>query len=218
MPGVDWRSGPGKKLNVPVLRYLALRAAAAVGTLLAASIVIYGALFLAPGSPVSFLVSGQSASPERIAAIKAQYHLNDGFFTQWWSWLTAAIHGDFGTSLIYRGSSVWSLVEPRLGTTVLLITYAGILTVVFGALTGTLAALRGGKVDAAVVVVTSVGLGIPSFVTAILLIAAFGVALPWFPTFGAGSGFADALYHLTLPAVALALAGWAYVSRVTKAR
>jgi peptide/nickel transport system permease protein len=68
-----------------------------------------------------------------------------------------------------------------------------------------------------ITIATGIGYGIPSFVAAIVLITVFSVDLGWFPVFGAGGGLTDRLWHLTLPAVALALSWIAYVSQLTRA-
>jgi peptide/nickel transport system permease protein len=79
-----------------------------------------------------------------------------------------------------------------------------------------LAGLRRGAVDTGVLIGTSVLAAIPSFVAAILLLSVFAVNLGWFPAIGAGEGFADRLWHLVLPAVALAASALAIVARVTR--
>ena len=87
---------------------------------------------------------------------------------------------------------------------------------VFGVGLGLLAALRRGATDTAVLLTTTVLMAVPSFVAAIVFISLFAVQLGWFPVFGPGSGLADRLYHLTMPAIALALASTAYVARVAR--
>ncbi|HET6509098.1 MAG TPA: ABC transporter permease [Baekduia sp.] len=197
-------------------RFVLIRLASMVATVAVASMAIFAALFLAPGSPISFIVGGRSVSPERLAQLNQQYHLDDPFLVRWWDWSRGAVHGDFGQSIVRR-TDVWSVVEPRLGASVILVIYSAILIMIVGVALGMLSGLRGGWVDRSVTFVTSLGLATPAFVAAIVLIWLFAVELPLFPVFGGGSGLADQLYHLTLPAVALALAGGAYVARVTRA-
>lgn len=199
-----------------MLQRLGTRFAAGLLTVLAASFVVYGALFLAPGSPVNFLVHGRTTSPEQLAEIAEQYHLNDPFMVQWWRWLSNLLHGNLGRSLLQR-TDVWTIIEPRIGTTVLLITMASLLTIAYGIGTGTLAGMRRGSVaDSAITVVNSAALAVPPFVAGVVLIALFSVQLGWFPTSGAGSGFVDSIHHLILPSIALALANGAYVSRISR--
>jgi ABC-type dipeptide/oligopeptide/nickel transport systems, permease components len=76
--------------------------------------------------------------------------------------------------------------------------------------------VRGGKVDTSVNLFSSIGLAVPSFVAAIILITVFAVQLGWFPVLGPGSGIVDRLWHLTLPAIALALSSVAFVARITR--
>jgi len=101
-------------------------------------------------------------------------------------------------------------------TTLTLVLYAGFVIVVLGVLTGVVAAVRGGSFDVTTTAFTTVGVATPSFVVAIVLITVFAVELRWFPVLGGGTGVADRLWHLTLPAIALAVSGLAYVSQTTR--
>lgn len=196
-------------------RFLITRLIALVVTLLLASLIIYGALYLAPGSPLSFLTRGRSQSPADIAAIKHEYRLDQPFLAQWWHWLTNAMHGNLGTSIIYH-TQVQSVLSDRIGTTVFLLVYASVLILVIGLAVGIAAALRPGWVDASLMVGATAAMAIPAFVASIVLITVFAVGLGWFPVFGSGVGFFDRLWHLTLPAIALALAAVAYVARLSR--
>jgi peptide/nickel transport system permease protein len=184
--------------------------------MLFASFVVYGAMYVAPGSPVGFLLRGTNATPQAVAAVKAEYHLNDPFLVAYWHWLTGLLQGHLGTSVITH-ESAWSLISPRLGTTVFLVTYASVLILVVGIGTGLVAALRPRFLGSSLIAAATVGMAIPPFVVAVFLVFIFGVTLGWFPTLGAGNGFAGHFTHLTLPAVALALATIAYMARVTQA-
>jgi peptide/nickel transport system permease protein len=198
-----------------VLRFVALRLVGCLITLVISTFVVFGSLYIAPGSPVGYLTGGRALSPATIASIKAQYHLNDPFLTRYWDWLTGALHGDLGQSIIFR-QPVGPLVGARIETTALLVAMAAILILAVGIAAGAVAALRGGAADSGVLVIGSVGIAIPSFVAAIVLIALFAVDLGWFPVFGSGTSLPDRLWHLTLPAVALALSATAFVARVTR--
>lgn len=184
-------------------------------TLLTASFVVFGAMYLAPGSPASFLLAGRSASPEALAAINAQYHLDDPFLVRYFRWLGGVLQGDFGRSITYR-TDVSRLLADRLPVTLLLITMALVLVVAVGLLLGRIAAVRGGAADSAILVTTTFAVGTPSFVAAVLLQGLFAVQLGWFPSSGAGDGLGDMLWHLTLPAIALALYLTGMLARVTR--
>ena len=199
-----------------MVRYALTRLAGLVGTLLVTSFVIFGGLYLSPGGPLNSLLGGRSASPEQIAAVKLEYKLDQPFLERYTSFLGDLVRGDLGTSLVNR-QPVSELLGPRIGVTLFLLVFALVLVLLVGVALGTLGGLRGGRLDSAVVIASSVGLATPAFVAAIILIALFAVQLGWFPVFGAGNGFLDRLWHLTLPAVALAASGQALVARVTRA-
>ncbi|MFJ6755523.1 ABC transporter permease [Streptomyces sp. NPDC091273] len=196
-------------------RFAVRRVAEMAATLLAASFVVFGAMYAAPGNPASFLLAGRSASPEALASINAQYHLDDPFLTRYFRWLGDVFQGDFGRSITYR-TDVSRLLADRLPVTLLLITMALVVVVAVGLLLGRIAAVRGGATDSAILVTTTFAVGTPSFVAAVLLQGLFAVQLGWFPSSGAGEGFADMLWHLALPAVALALYLIGMLARVTR--
>ncbi|MFF2502607.1 ABC transporter permease [Streptomyces sp. NPDC058067] len=197
------------------LRFAVRRLAEMAATLLGASFVVFGALYLAPGDPASFLLSGRSASPQALAAIKAQYHLDDPFFVRYLHWLGDIVQGDFGRSITYR-TDVSRLLADRLPTTLLLVMMALVVVAAIGLALGWIAAVRGGGIDSTVLVGTTLAVGTPSFVAAVLLQGLFAVKLGWFPSSGAGDGFGDELWHLTLPAIALALYLIGMLARVTR--
>jgi peptide/nickel transport system permease protein len=186
-------------------------------TLLASSFLIFGALYITPGSPIGFLTGGRSLPPAQLEALEAQYHLDEPFFARYWHWLTGVLHGDFGTSIVYH-TGVGSLISDRAGNTLILVLYAAVLIVFIGVTLGVLSAVLGRWFDGPITFATSVGMATPSFVVAVVMVTVFAVQLRWFPVLGGGSGaLPDRLWHLTLPAIALAIAGLAYVSQTTRA-
>jgi peptide/nickel transport system permease protein len=186
-----------------------------VATLLAASFAIYGALYLAPGSPIAALTGGRTLPPEVMAQIEARYHLNEPFLTRYWLWLTAAVHGDLGESIPLH-ESVNTLIAQRMGTTFQLVLFTSILIIIFGVGLGIVGALGRGAVDTSVLFASTVSAALPAFAAAVILQFVFGVMLGWFPVIGTGDGFADTIKHLTLPALALAATSVALVTRVTR--
>jgi peptide/nickel transport system permease protein len=196
-------------------RSVARDLAGLIVTLLVSSFVVFAALYVAPGNPVAFLTKGRPVSAATVAQLSAYYHLNQPFGIRYWDWLTGILHGDLGTSIIF-GIPVSSLIGPRVTTTVLLVVYAWLLIVLSGVTLGVLSGIRGRMTDAVISAGTTVGLATPVFVAAIVLITVFAVDLHWFPTLGAGSGLVGRIHSLTLPAIALALGGSAYVARVSR--
>ena len=200
----------------PTVSVVAQRLLGLALTLLVTSFLVFASLYIAPGDPIDFLIQGRSPSPEAVAAISQHYGLDQPFLAQYATWLGNALHGDFGTSFQYR-DDVASLVASRLPTTFSLVLLSAAIIVVLGLASGILGALTAGRVaDKAVLVGVTVLAAIPSFAAAVLLTSVFAVRLGVFPTFGAGEGVADRLYHLTLPAIALSLTFVALVARVTR--
>ena len=202
-------------MNASVARQLLGRLGGLLLTLFLASVVIFSAVLLTPGDPVVALAGGLRPTPEMIAAIKAEHHLDQPVWLQYLFWIGGVLTGDLGTSFVYK-TPVVELIGPRFGITLLLVIYTLVLIAVFGVGSGILAAVRGRRTDRAVLVATSIGVALPTFVVAILLIWVFGRVLGWFPVYGAGEGFLDSLYHLTLPAISLAVLYIAYLSRITR--
>ncbi|MEI6373240.1 MAG: ABC transporter permease [Actinomycetes bacterium] len=197
-------------------RFLLGRLIALVVTLLLASLAVYGALYLAPGTPLSFLTRGRTVTPEELAAIKAQYHLDEGFLSQYGHWVAGVLHGDFGTSILGK-APVLSLLGGRAFNTFMLVAFASIIILIIGLTVGITAGLKRGWVDRTLMVGATGAMAVPAFVAAIVLVLIFAVNLHWFPVFGAGDSLGDRLYHLVLPGIALALASVAYVARLTRA-
>jgi peptide/nickel transport system permease protein len=200
-----------------LLTYLARRVGAAVAVLLVLSFVVFSLLYLAPGSAVHALLGPHRASPAVVETLRQRWHLDDPFFTQYLRWLQGAVHLDFGESM-QSAEPVSRAISGRAGVTVFLAVYAFIVAVAVGVPLGVLAAWkRRGRVDRGVVAVSVLGVSAPAFVTGLALIYVFGVLLAWFPVYGPGAGFADRTWHLTLPAVALALSAMALLVKVTRA-
>ncbi len=187
-----------------------------VATLFITSFLVFASLYVAPGDPLSFLMQGRSPTPEAIAAVSAQYGLDQPFLVQYWHWLVGVLHLDFGRSLQFR-EDVAALIGARLPTTLGLVAMSALIICVVGLGAGIYGAVRAGRTaDRVVLVSTTVLAAIPSFVAAIIFISVFAVRLGWFPTFGAGQGLPDRLYHLILPSVALSLTFVALVARITR--
>ncbi|MFE0135889.1 ABC transporter permease [Streptomyces sp. NPDC059037] len=193
------------------------RLAGLVATLFAASFVIFAAVYAAPGDPAVFLAGGRDKlTPERLAQVRSQYHLDEPLVVQYGRWLWDCVHFDLGRSFKYS-DQVADLITSRFPTTLQLVAYATVLFVVLGVGAGILAAVkRSTWIDSAVVGGTTLAASVPSFVAAIALVSLFGVQLGWFPVTGSGEGFTGTLHHLTLPALSLALGALAIISRVTR--
>ncbi|MEV6984747.1 ABC transporter permease [Sphaerisporangium sp. NPDC051017] len=200
-----------------LLMYIARRLAAMVLLLILLSFVIFSLTYLTPGSPVDVLLGPNMRTPEAVAALTAKYHLNEPFFTQYWYWVKGAAHLDFGDS-IQATLPVSDQIASRLPTSLYLGVYAYILAFAFGVIPGVVAAMRrGGALDRVTVAGSIIALSTPAFVSGVYALYLFAVVVPIFPASGPGEGFVDGLWHLTLPAIALALSVVAFLVRHTRA-
>jgi peptide/nickel transport system permease protein len=184
----------------------------AAGTILAASFVIFLALSFAPGDPVSELL-GSRATDEARELKREELGLDSPVIVRYGNWLLAALQGDFGTSYTYR-QDVSSLIAARIPTTALLVALAALLLVLVGVGLGIVGGLSN-RWRPAISGLAGLGIAIPAFVAASLLISVFAVQLGWFPTYGSGEGLLDQLHHLALPALALSIGYGAYITQVT---
>ncbi|MEG8279812.1 ABC transporter permease [Streptomyces sp. AHA2] len=197
--------------------FIARRLGAMAVLLAVLSFAVFCLVYLAPGDAVDALLGGRPSSPELVATLKEEHHLDDPFFTQYWLWAKDALRLDFGTS-IQTTLPVTDEIGARFGPSVLLGVYSYLLTLLFGVVPGVLAALRQRRaLDRGLVAGAVVALSTPPFVLGILLLYLFAIAVPVFPAAGKGQGLLDQLWHLTLPAVALALTVSAFLLRHTRA-
>jgi peptide/nickel transport system permease protein len=203
--------------GVQIVALIGRRLIALAVLVLVVSLCVFSLLYLSPGNAVDVLLGPRPRTPATVRALTDQYHLNEPFLQQYWIWLQHALRFDFGSS-IQTSLPVSEEVRARLPTSLFLGSYAFVLTVVIGVGVGALAAMRrGGLVDRIVVATSVVALSTPSFVVGVLLLYVFAVRLGWFPAFGAGSGFAGQVVHLTLPAVTLAAGGAGFVVKHARA-
>lgn len=193
------------------------RLAGLVAVLFVVSLGVYTLLDLAPGSPEDVLLGNNPPTEAAIHAVRSEYNLDDQFFVRYGKWVGQAVQLDFGRS-VQSNEDVRDGIVRRLGLTLPLGAYAFAIAMLLGVPLGVLAALKRRRVvDRTVVGLTVVGFSSPAFVSGIFFLYVFARVLGWFPTFGRGSGFFDSLWHLALPALALALAVMAIVMRLTRA-
>jgi peptide/nickel transport system permease protein len=181
------------------------------------SFVTFSLLYISPGNLIDILLGARPHTAATVRALTREYHLNKPFLVQYWLWARQAIQLKFGNS-IQTSLPVASEISARLPLTLFLGIYSFILTMVFGIGLGVLSALRRGSVvDRGLTGGAMLGLSTPAFVAGVALLFLFAIKVRWFPAYGVGSGFFSELWHLTLPAVALAVTTVAYVSRHMRA-
>ena len=197
--------------------FIGRRLVTLVVLLIVISFVVFSLLYLSPGSVIDTLLGTNPRTPQEIRYLTNEYHLNKSFWDQYWIWASQAAQFHFGNS-IQTSLPVTTELSERLPTTLFLGVYAYILTMIGGIGGGLLAALRQQRLaDRAIVGASIVAVSTPAFVTGVFLIFLLGIEVHWFPVSGPGSGFFGDLWHLTLPAVALALTGMAFLVKHTRA-
>ena len=200
----------------PLVRLLAVRLRGALVLLLTISLLVFSLLHLAPGDVVKNLIGARNVSPETIAAIRAQYRLDDPFLVQYLSWLGGVLGGDFGRSIRFQ-EPVTVVLAARLGPTLLLALASFFVAVVTAIPLGVLSAVRAGSVlDRFIATGAILGISAPAFAASLLMLYVFSFSLGWFPLYGLGRGGLDTVRHLVLPAVTLALGLGAILTKITR--
>ena len=197
--------------------FLFKRLIALVLTLFGTSVIVFLVLEVLPGNAAQTLM-GPDASPEAVAALATKLGLDQPAMTRYVDWIAGMLHGDLGKSYAY-GSSVSELVGERLALTVPLALMAMALTVVLAFSAGVFAASRHNQWgDVGMMGLAQIGIAIPNFWFAILLILLFSVKLQWFSA-GGFDGWdepLEAFKSLLLPAISLAVVQAAILARVTR--
>ncbi len=200
-----------------MLRFILGRLISLSLSLVAASLIIFVVIEVIPGDPAAFML-GLSADPETVEALRAELNLTGSKASRYFQWITGLVQGDFGTSYTYR-VPVSELVLQRIWVSIPLALFALILSTLIAFPVGLIAASnRGGAADYAIMGGTQLGIAVPNFWFAMLLVLIFAVKLSWF----ASGGFpgwdnpAAAMKSLTLPAIALALPQAAILARVMR--
>ena len=201
-----------------MLRYVFGRLISLVLTLIAASLVVFFTIEVIPGDPAAFML-GLNAEPEAIAALRAELGLEGSVINRYCAWVSGLITGDLGTSYTYR-VPVTELVMARLWISLPLALYALALSVVIALPLGLWAAARRGTAtDAGIMGVTQLGIAVPNFWFAMILVLIFAINLRWFSA-GGFPGWENGLWPnlkaLTLPAIALALPQASILARVMR--
>ena len=209
-----------------MLLFVLKRFATFLATLLAASALVFAVLDVLPGNAAELML-GESATPESLAALSAKLGLDQPPLARYLAWIKGLAHGDMGMSLSYD-TPVWELVRQRMEVTLPLALMAMALTTVLALSAGIYAASRHNKLgDVGVMTASQLGIAIPNFWFAILLILIFAVKLQWFSAGGfagwteddgggGGGGIWQAFKGLVLPAVALAVVQAAILARITR--
>lgn len=198
--------------------FIARRTAAGLGTLLLSSVLVFLAVQALPGD-VATQVLGKDATPDAVAALRKQLGLDQPAWERYFDWIKGALHGDFGTSLV-SAKPVGGEVAMYLGNSALIALITVLFAVTGSIVLGVIAGLyRDRWPDHVISTAGLVGMSIPEFVVATVLVLCFSVALPWFPAvvlYGPEASVGQLLPAVWLPALALAIVMAAYIVRMAR--
>lgn len=195
-----------------MFRFIGRRLLVAIPTLFLVVTLAFFMMRAAPGSPFDM---DRKLSPEIERNIQAKYGMNRPLAEQYVSYLAGVVRGDLGPSLKYKDKSVLEILRENYAVSLRLGLSAIVLASLIGVSLGVLAAMRQNQaVDFGVMTLAVLGVCIPTFVTAPLLVLAFASKLGWLPSAGWDNG---ALINMVLPVTVLALPQIAIISRLTRA-
>ncbi|MBI3449100.1 MAG: ABC transporter permease [Acidobacteria bacterium] len=203
------------------MRSAAMRVMQIVPALWASATLVWVFMFIIPGDPAR-LLSGQSADPEVLKQVRAEWGLDRPPLERYLAYLRKLASGDLGRSYVQRRPVV-EILREALGRTVVLAISATAIAITAGILLGALAASKRGAIGGIVGTFTTVGLSLPTFWLGLMLMIFFAANLGWFPISGMGERMAimgldfPSPRHLALPALTLAIFPASMVARVTRA-
>jgi peptide/nickel transport system permease protein/oligopeptide transport system permease protein len=191
--------------------YVARRLVVLIPILIGVSFLVFGALYIVPGDAIDSLLAETGGSAADIERLKREFGFDKPFLTQYFTFASRAIRGDFGKSLRQR-IPVTDALREQLPATLELTFGALIVAVVLGLSLGVIAAVRRGTwMDTLTMALSLVGVSMPIFWSGLLLIFLFSLKLGWLPAAGTGG-----IKALILPAFALGVSGAAIIARVTR--
>ena len=162
-----------------------------------------------PGGPYE---AEKSISPSAKAALEAKFGLDQPLLKQYLTYMKNILHGDFGPSLKQRGRTVMGIILAKFPVSAKIGGISVLVALIVGIPLGCVAALNRGKVsDSVIIVISTIGIAVPSFVVCSLSMYFFGVKLRWFPTMGLTSW-----KHYIMPVFALAFYPTAYIVRLMR--
>jgi peptide/nickel transport system permease protein len=203
-------------------KYLLGRLAQVIPTTILVTIVVFLMLHLAPGDPVSVILSSKAVAytEEDVIELQQQLGLDKPLAMQYLSWAGNALRGDLGTSLYLR-RDITPLLMERMSATATLAAGALLFALPVGVIAGVVSSLLKGTIwDRLINAVVVMGVALPVFALGLLLIVVFGANLRWLPVSGmagiGGGDLLDRLKHLILPAIALGVGPAALLARLTR--
>jgi len=201
-----------------MIGYVIRRLLAIIAILVVMSALIFTITQVLPGN-AAYVIAGQFATPDVVAAIEQKLGLGDPYYIQYWRWASGLVVGDLGRSLV-MDRPVAPLITDALATSAALAATSFVCVAILGIALGIIAAVRQNRlIDQTVSIFTYLGISVPEFFWGIVLIIVFARYLGWLPTGGAGdpsAGLAQRVLHLVLPTATLTFTLIAHVARLTR--
>ena len=192
-----------------MVKYIAKRILLAIVTIWAVGTLTFFLMNMVPGGP---FLSEKAISPQAQAALEAKYGLDKPLIERYVTYLSDALHGDFGDSLKQRGRTVMSIIIMKFPVSARVGGISVLVALCVGIPLGCMAALKRGKfLDSLLSVISTCGIAVPSFVICTLLMYIFGVNLKLLPTMGLSSW-----KHYIMPVIALSFYPSAYIMRLMR--
>jgi len=189
--------------------YVIKRVLLALVTLFLVAAITFALMHLVPGGP---FLSEKAPSEATLKALNEKYGLDKPVIVQFKNYMEKAIRGDFGPSIKQRGRTVIQIITTGFKVSARIGGLAILLAVLTGVPLGSIAALNRGKwIDNVIIVISTSGIAIPSFVVSTVLMMIFSVKLGWLPTYGLSSPL-----HYIMPVAALAFYPSAYITRLMR--
>lgn len=192
-----------------MVKYIAKRLGIAVVTIWVVATLTFFLMNMVPGGP---FLSEKAISPKAMEALEAKYGLDKPLTQQYVTYVTDALHGDFGDSLKQRGRTVASIISTKFPVSARLGGLAVLTAFCIGVPLGCISAMNRGKAtDNIIIVIATCGIAVPSFVICTLLMYTFGVKIKLLPTLGLATW-----KHYIMPVAALAFYPTAYITRLMR--
>ncbi|WP_350270896.1 ABC transporter permease [Brevibacterium sp. CBA3109] len=198
--------------------YVANRAIQFLLALIVASVVVFALMSILPGNAAQVAL-GTNATPDAVAALEAQYGLDQPPLIRYFNWVMGMLTGDFGTSYV-TGAAITPVIVGSVQVTGILVIAAIFLAIVIAVPLGTFAALEQRNwIGVTISALSQIGIAVPNFLAAIILVIVFSLTLGWFPSQGwmaPVEGLGGFLIRLVLPVVSLALVQAAILTRYVR--
>ena len=193
-----------------MLRYIVKRVLLMIPVLLGISFLIFTLMYFTPGDPAQMIL-GDEATVEQVEALREEMGLNQGFFARYINYMVGIFHGDLGTSYVSK-LPVWEEIASRLPVTVKVALFVMLFAVIIGVPVGILSAVRQYSIiDSLTRLAALLGITMPSFWLALLLVLLFSVNLKWLPA----SGLYGPEYYI-MPILSISAVSVATITRTAR--